>query len=443
MADPASDRLVFGDRLPGMVDRDIAQDHRHGRGGQFDRGSPLPRRAPVDSQPDSRLVRGVDHRGFSVRDYPFREAAFFRGDGFGSRVVVGFRPVSPFFLDVRPVPRADLDRIGESDGGRLDSGASGDAHARIGLADRTSRRVDPRFGKRQTIDAARNGLLALDQSGSVGRFDPFPVTASHLGRGGILDAPRATAKPVMPLPRQWSQWLGRLGRAGLNLVYPPACVVCREAGPTTWPLCPKCLSAANRLADSRCERCCREYPSGGEGSFACANCAGRRFAFKHFATVYHADGVVRHCVHALKYQGTTALAPLLAAWASEAFDIPPLADCEFDGLVPVPLHPQRERKRGFNQSHLLAVHLSQMRQIPLRPLLVRPVDTPTQTRFNRRQRMENLRSAFAPAKNACINHRRLMLVDDIFTTGSTIDECARVLLDAGAESVCAVTVARG
>ncbi len=233
------------------------------------------------------------------------------------------------------------------------------------------------------------------------------------------------------------------GHVLLDLVYPPACVVCERAGPKMWPVCPVCLAAAQRLGPNRCERCCREFPGPSEGAFRCANCSGRHFAFEHFATVYQAHGVVRTCVHALKYQRIRAVAPVLASWAAEALALPPLAGGGFDSLVPVPLHPKKERIRGFNQSQLLAEALSRCTGIPVVPALVRQVDTPTQTRFNRRQRMENLRSAFAPAKGICMNHLRPLLVDDILTTGSTLDECARALRGAGVRSVCAVTVARG
>jgi ComF family protein len=112
-------------------------------------------------------------------------------------------------------------------------------------------------------------------------------------------------------------------------------------------------------------------------------------------------------------------------------------------LVPVPLHSARQREREFNQAEILARLLSKRSGIPLALCLQRTRYTTTQTRLDRHERMENLRGAFRVRHTPSVTGRHLILIDDVFTTGSTVEECARVLRAAGAASVRVLTVARG
>jgi competence protein ComFC len=111
--------------------------------------------------------------------------------------------------------------------------------------------------------------------------------------------------------------------------------------------------------------------------------------------------------------------------------------------VPVPLHPLRKREREFNQAEVLCRELARKNELVFCETLERLRYTVTQTHFDRRRRMQNLRGAFGLRRNASVQGKDLLLVDDVLTTGSTLDECARVLLAAGAQSVRALTVARG
>jgi ComF family protein len=156
-----------------------------------------------------------------------------------------------------------------------------------------------------------------------------------------------------------------------------------------------------------------------------------------------ARGVVRELIHRLKYDKDTSLRHVLGQWLVVAARDPRLVGVGFDALVPVPLHPAREREREFNQAVLLAETVSPLLEMPVRRVLRRVRFTETQTHFDRTKRMENLHDAFVPAKNAVVTNQNLLLVDDVFTTGSTVNECARVLRGAGARSVHVITVARG
>jgi ComF family protein len=132
----------------------------------------------------------------------------------------------------------------------------------------------------------------------------------------------------------------------------------------------------------------------------------------------------------------------VARWLCTALDDERLRGCEFDIIVPVPLHPTRQRERGFNQASLLAELLTARISIPRKPVLKRVRYTTTQTALDRAERMENLHNAFRLRKNADVRGLRVLLIDDVLTTGSTLSECARILKRSGAISVHAATAAR-
>src|SRR5438034_8601295 len=153
-------------------------------------------------------------------------------------------------------------------------------------------------------------------------------------------------------------------------------------------------------------------------------------------------GIVRQIIHEFKYGRQIHLRHLVARWLNCALDDERLRQSHFDVIVPVPLHPTRQRERGFNQAGLLAELLSAQTSIPCKPLLERTRYTTTQTALDRSERMENLHNAFRLRKNANVRSLRVLLVDDVLTTGSTLNECARILKRGGAFSVHAVTAAR-
>ena len=148
-------------------------------------------------------------------------------------------------------------------------------------------------------------------------------------------------------------------------------------------------------------------------------------------------------MHDFKYQGFLHLRQPLAAWLAETLDDPRLAGRRIDCIIPVPLHPARERERGFNQAEVLARLLGRQAHLPVRSLLQRIRYTTTQTQFDRAERMQNLAGAFRLRRGGVVRDLRVLLVDDVLTTGSTLSECAEVLKKAGAVSVHAATAARG
>jgi ComF family protein len=218
----------------------------------------------------------------------------------------------------------------------------------------------------------------------------------------------------------------------LDLLLPPRCAGCGER--ESW-LCPACAAGLAPLGDRRCRLCAA--PLGGDVTL-CADCYRDPPPLERVQAAFRHEGLARELVLDLKYRGHRHLAPvlgeLLAASAPRAVE-------GVDGLVPVPLHPQRRRERGFNQSELLAEELGRRLRLPLvASSLRRTRDTAQQTGLSPGERRANVRGAFAVEGR--LDGQRLLLVDDVCTTGATLYACARALRGAGAAAVAAAVFTR-
>jgi ComF family protein len=165
------------------------------------------------------------------------------------------------------------------------------------------------------------------------------------------------------------------------------------------------------------------------------------FRFARSAVV--AEGVVLEVIHRYKYRRALWFEPFLAGLLVRAAG-PELRREEWDLIVPVPLHPARKREREFNQAEHLAAHLGRALTLPVNARALRRIErTRTQTKLTRTQRAANVRGAFALDDGADLEGARVIVLDDVLTTGATTSACARVLRRAGAADVCVWTVARG
>lgn len=250
--------------------------------------------------------------------------------------------------------------------------------------------------------------------------------------------------------RGW--WLagrvGRLWRAGvmavLDVCYPRPCEGCGgDAGAGGGHLCWDCLAKAVYIVDPMCARCGDPVDGVVEHAFECGWCRRTRPAFVAARSVVRFRGPLRHALHRFKYNHATHLSSdfggLLAGCVSAHF-----AAQRFDAVTYVPLHPSKARERSYNQSRLLAEALGRRLGLPVgRQVLERVRFTQTQTRLSAEERKRNVHGAFRARLPDWIDGRRWLLVDDVMTTGATVDECARVLNGHGAVSVFVVTVARG
>lgn len=231
-------------------------------------------------------------------------------------------------------------------------------------------------------------------------------------------------------------------RSAASVLYPAVCANCDAAIEFDEYLCAECLAAAPRLMPPFCATCSEPFPGAVSETFTCANCGDRELQFECAVAAYRSRGVVRQLLHDFKYGQQRYLRYPLAGWLCAALDDPRLAGRHFELIVPVPLHSARERERGFNQAGLLAELLATQTGWAVGDLLQRVRYTTTQTAYDRAERMRNLEGAFRLRRGADVQGLRVLLIDDVLTTGSTLSECARVLKAGGAVSVHAATAAR-
>jgi ComF family protein len=233
--------------------------------------------------------------------------------------------------------------------------------------------------------------------------------------------------------------------AGLGFFYPEVCRLC-EAEPATAGdgfVGARCRSQARFIRPPFCERCGLPFEGDITTPFECANCREMELRFTSARSAVVARGVVLEAIHRFKYRRQLWFENFLAGlFLREA--VPALRGRNWNLIVPVPLHPVRQREREFNQAERLAAHLGTAMKIPSNERLLRRVTpTATQTLLTRQQRAANMRGAFALRPGARLNGERVVLVDDVFTTGATTSACAQVLRAGGAGDVCVWTVARG
>ena len=240
--------------------------------------------------------------------------------------------------------------------------------------------------------------------------------------------------------------LSRLADGLLAVLLAPACAACRVplSHPSRGPVCGVCWDAIGRFTPPLCARCGDPLPSwrvtssDAEGAGVCPRCSGRASALSRSRAIGPYDGTLRAIVHAFKYEGCRSLARELGLRLREsAADVLQSADI----VVPVPLHRSRRRTRGFNQARELAGQLG----VTMVDALRRTRATPSQTDLPADARHGNMQNAFAlkrgPARRK-LEGLRIVLVDDVSTTGATIEACGVVLRAAGAADVSAVTAAR-
>jgi ComF family protein len=238
-------------------------------------------------------------------------------------------------------------------------------------------------------------------------------------------------------------------KALLDLIYPPRCMICEDflfeagAGPQSPDgICTKCGQRFVKNDGPKCSICGRPFPAGTRPDHWCEGCLRKPPLYERLDAPYAYEGALATAILRFKYgamgRAAGALGPLLAdfaaGWLGAASD--PL-------VMPVPLHPKRLRQRGYNQSLLLARHVAARLSAELDyTSLKRPKHTPPQAGLNREERRKNMKGAFVLARPQSVEGRTVLLVDDVATTGETLNECARILKKAGCSRVLCLVLAR-
>ena len=222
-------------------------------------------------------------------------------------------------------------------------------------------------------------------------------------------------------------------KAITEFFFPARCIGCGKWGSF---LCRECVINLPHIEPPFCNKCGKPESS---GTF-CPNCWGWQSAIDGIRSVFRFDGIIRKAIHELKYYHVKAISNVMALYLANFISEYPLS---FDIIVPVPLHKNRLKQRGYNQSSLLATELAKIKRSPmLDDYLFRVKDSPAQARTsNVEQRKRNVVDAFI-CKKGELSGKCVALIDDVCTTGATLEACAKALKAAGVQSVWGLTLAR-
>lgn len=234
--------------------------------------------------------------------------------------------------------------------------------------------------------------------------------------------------------------------AVVSVLFPAPCRICRKALSTASrvPVCAACLASLRRIVPPLCGTCGRPFPPvlAASASPVCHACLRHLYHFDRARSFAHYDENLVHLLTLLKYEPAAPLAAWFAARLEEVVRAEPVL-AEVDWVVPVPLDRTRLRQRGYNQAELIARPLAHRIGRPLSTGLLRRLHPrPTKLKLSRRERWETVRGAFEARAGARVDRSQVLLVDDVLTSGATLDACARALRSAGVAAVHAVTVAR-
>ena len=238
----------------------------------------------------------------------------------------------------------------------------------------------------------------------------------------------------------------QIGQELLELIFPPVCLVCERPGREV--ICASCREQFEFIAPPYCRRCGQPLPEGAKHNMVCGQCRQQLPRFDAARAVGLHTATLRKAVLRFKFQRrrllAEPLAELLAACVQKEISDPEGLPWEsLTGLVPVVLHRRRRSWRGFDQAVLLSRQLSELIAVPcLEQVLVRKKDTQPQIGLSPTQRRQNLQGAFKVTDAPAVAGEVLLLIDDVYTTGSTMNAAASVLRKAGAQAVYALTITR-
>ncbi len=247
----------------------------------------------------------------------------------------------------------------------------------------------------------------------------------------------------MPPTSPLTQLLANLQLSLIELLFPSTCLACRcPLPPGTMPMfCPECLGQIEFITGPLCTGCGRQFPKAAGGEHFCGLCLTGQYHFDRARAVAIYTEPFSQVIHHFKYQGKRHGLASFRAMLEMAPE--PILSAPPDLILPVPLHDRKLRQRGFNQAVLLArAFFPKNKRLIKTNLLFREINTEPQTSLSGKARRRNLKNAFALREPEQVRGKIIVLVDDVFTTGTTVNECARVLKKAGAGRVEVLTLAR-
>jgi ComF family protein len=259
------------------------------------------------------------------------------------------------------------------------------------------------------------------------------------------------AARLSPVEKRVGTWLTGVSDALVSVFFPAGCRLCEGVlvSASAVPICAECLGSFPALGGERCEKCGQPLAAwslsgrkddGGAAGVLCPECQNREYGFDRARSyALYKAGLVRAIV-LLKFE---RIEPLGRWFAARLAEVARRDSLMADVVVPVPLHRQREKERGYNQADLIAKPLARKLGLPYRAvLLVRTKPRPDKHILSLEERWDSVRGAFATRPGTQVDNLRVLLIDDVMTTGATLDACAKALRGAGAKSVIGLTVAR-
>lgn len=230
----------------------------------------------------------------------------------------------------------------------------------------------------------------------------------------------------------------------LDYLFPPSCLLCgaQELYQSGCLICKECIDSISFVTHPLCLRCGRPFLTESERDHVCGECLTQKKYLTIVRALCRYEGTVEKMIHQFKYKQKFAVAPifklLLDFYSSEDMNF-----YSYDLFIPVPLHPARLRQRGFNQAVLWGEMLKKKYNVPLKRMaLKRTVGTLPQVTLQGKTRRENVKNAFKVSDSTLVNDKAILLLDDVYTTGATMNECARVLKESGASRVDGFVIAR-
>jgi len=238
--------------------------------------------------------------------------------------------------------------------------------------------------------------------------------------------------------------MGFIFKTIIDFIFPPTCAICGKcfSAEKEVVICPNCISQIKYIESPQCSQCGKPFYSEVAADHHCGECLTTRRYFNRARAMGCYDGTLRKAIHLFKYKLKNNLAFSLASLMADRMQSF-FVGVAYHLIIPVPLHPGRLRERGFNQSLSLARLLSTHYEIPLnRYSLTRGKITKPQVGLSERNRKDNMRGAFLLSERSKVVDKNILLVDDVYTSGNTVDECSKVLIKAGARKVDVLTLAR-
>ncbi|UCH12380.1 MAG: ComF family protein [Candidatus Omnitrophota bacterium] len=249
---------------------------------------------------------------------------------------------------------------------------------------------------------------------------------------------------LLPMKNVLGSW-NKIGKGLLNLVYPLECQICKiELGPFKEScLCNECKGRIRLNLPPFCLKCGKSLINSTYTNAYCQDCMRTTYHFRRAWATGHYQGILKDCIHLFKFNGKLCLLPAFTELFLN-FTKLYIKINEFDAIIPVPLHKTKIRERTFNQAELLANDFSRRNGIPVyADNLIKAKHTPPQTELSKEGRASNIKGAFKITDSSFLKGKNILLMDDVFTTGYTLNECAKILLEGGAGSVACLVLARG